>query len=569
MLHIDERVALPTGPGFDTKTINKIPWLYFRKGQSKRVNGKLKHDSVAIGKIVEEQDGFKTLIPNDHYYEFVAKTSPPNKGKVARRGRKPRSKTANTYAEAKQGTVFAFGYGLACHKLAKDFKIKPILDNVFGPKIANAIIAAASYLAKAHGGLSGMEYFTSKHMLFTDSVLSSQRLSDLYREITSELRDSFFAQWIETRSPVSCACYDVTSISSYSAKIPLICYGYNRDNEKLAQVNVGLFCSMDDRLPIFLDEYNGSINDFTNLPYVLNHLMDLGFKGDITLVTDGGFATKETLDFIRENSFNYIIGAPLGFYPGIKDQVINWRSSPLADGKSFDYDGDLITYKETTIESAGHSCRLIMYQSSASSYRERSTLSQVLSRAERKFSDINSLSVKQARRLVKEYDDLFFVRTCEDGSFVWTRNEVAINYATKLCGCFAIFCTRHDLSPQKILEHYRAKDMCEKFFDVYKNDIIEERTNVSSPESLRGKLFIGFIALILRIGFRQKLGEMKKKKRSNTLDTVLMMLEDIKCRKCENAWVLNSALSADQKEILNLLDLDLHYLDTNNSLKPS
>lgn len=84
MLHIDERVALPTGPGFDTKTINKIPWLYFRKGQSKRVNGKLKHDSVAIGKIVEEQDGFKTLIPNDHYYEFVAKTSPPNKGKVAR-----------------------------------------------------------------------------------------------------------------------------------------------------------------------------------------------------------------------------------------------------------------------------------------------------------------------------------------------------------------------------------------------------------------------------------------------------------------------------------------------------
>ena len=62
---------------------------------------------------------------------------------------------------------------------------------------------------------------------------------------------------------------------------------------------------------------------------------------------------------------------------------------------------------------------------------------------------------------------------------------------------------------------------------------------------------------------------MKKKKRSNTLDTVLMMLEDIKCRKSENAWVLNSALSADQKEILNLLDLDLHYLDTNNSLKPS
>lgn len=563
MLYVDERVPLPEGSNFDIKNINKIAWMYYRKGASRRVDGKLKHDAVAIGKVVQEPEGFKTLIPNEHYYEYVAKTKPPSAGRISRRGRKSTPKEEKSYLKSEPGAVLGFGYGIACHKIAQELYIKPILCDVFGLQNANYIIAAASHMVISANNMSGMEDFTSNNMLFTDSVLTSQRLSRLYRQITPLLRDSFFSQWIERRLPSACSCYDVTSISSYSKNVHLVQYGYNRDGEKLSQVNVGLFCSMDDALPVFMEEYSGSINDFTNLPYVLTHLMELGFNGSITLVADGGFATRNTLEFIRENGFDYIIGAPMGFYPGIEQKMLNWRRSPLADGKSFAHDGDLFTFHETTSEHEGHRCRLILFQSAQSSCREKMTLGQAISRSEQRLSSINKLKFKQKLgNLKKDHLNLFDINVRDDGTVDFERNEEKSDAAAKLCGCFALFCTRDDLSPQKILEIYRAKDMCEKYFDVYKNDILNERTHVSGAESLCGKLFIGFIALLLRAGFKQKLGSMSKKKHSNTLDTLLKKLLYIRCRKCGEGWLLESALTSEQKEIVRLLNLDLHTLQT-------
>ena len=49
----------------------------------------------------------------------------------------------------------------------------------------------------------------------------------------------------------------------------MVAWGYNRDNERLPQVNVGMFCTVEHKLPGFFSYYNSSIYDFTNLPYVL------------------------------------------------------------------------------------------------------------------------------------------------------------------------------------------------------------------------------------------------------------------------------------------------------------
>ena len=114
------------------------------------------------------------------------------------------------------------------------------------------------------------------------------------------------------------------------------CMGENRDKEKLPQINVGMFCTIKSKPPVFFSSYNGSINDFTNLPYVLGQAKNNGLILDtpLTLVLDGGFAVKASLEEARRYGCEFIVGAPLDFCNNIRDEVLNWRRSPSYDNNS-------------------------------------------------------------------------------------------------------------------------------------------------------------------------------------------------------------------------------------------
>lgn len=81
---------------------------------------------------------------------------------------------------------------------------------------------AAFFASGTPYGLSHIEHFTERNMFFTNEIISSQRLSDLYLEVTPELREEFFKGWVSRCLKDDKICYDVTSISSYSDKIPLV-----------------------------------------------------------------------------------------------------------------------------------------------------------------------------------------------------------------------------------------------------------------------------------------------------------------------------------------------------------
>ena len=70
--------------------------------------------------------------------------------------------------------------------------------------------------------------------------------------------------------------YDVTSVSSYSKGIEDLEWGYNRDKEKLPQVNMGLYYGEECGLPLYYRVYPGSISDKAHLKYMTagNGLID-------------------------------------------------------------------------------------------------------------------------------------------------------------------------------------------------------------------------------------------------------------------------------------------------------
>ena len=147
-------------------------------------------------------------------------------------------------------SILGFGLGIACFQIAKETHLEAILTEIFDADTARDILGFAMFYCDDYVGLTELEDFTAEQMCFTDRVLTPQIAGEIFRSITDVQRDSFFKKWIPLHAPDGLVCYDVTSVSSYSQRIDGIEYGYNRDKEKLPQMNIGMFTDIETGVPL-------------------------------------------------------------------------------------------------------------------------------------------------------------------------------------------------------------------------------------------------------------------------------------------------------------------------------
>lgn len=554
MIYINLRMPMPQGPRYETINVHGNPYLYYRM-ESKRINGKLKHFRKSLGRTVCE-DNEVWLIPNENYFSHMGMSLPTGE-EVRKPGRKRKQSKESTYNDTSEHDTLGFGYAIACHKISRELGLWDDLVEVFGDKRTRDILGIAAYMAKgATEGMSGLDYFIQKQMLFTDTVLSSQKLSTIYQDITATERANFFSLWVKRHGKDNHVCYDVTSISSYSKNIPIVAYGYNRDKERLAQVNLGMFCSIPSGLPLCYAEYNGNINDFTNFPHVIKSAKEYGINDKFLIIMDGGFAVQSNIDLTKFNGYDFLMGAPIGFCHNIRNLLLDWRESSKSDENIIEYNDELFRVAETNYTFGETETRVLMYKSSVRISDEECSLA----RLKRVASEaINKLQGKMSSDEAKKYEPFFEIVIKENGLFEHNFNEVAYREAIDLCGCFALLCTKEGLSIYDALKLYREKDEVEKAFGMLKNDILQERLHVSQLKSLQGKMFLAFLGLILRRTFSKKLKEWVLQKRLS-LDVALEMLCDIECRKSKSDWILTKAFTAQQKDLIKILDLPVNYL---------
>jgi transposase len=116
-------------------------------------------------------------------------------------------------------------------------------------------------------------------------------------------------------------------------------------------------------------------------------------------------------------------------------------------------------------------------------------------------------------------------------------------------GLFLIFSTDTDSTSENILYHYRAKDVIEKLFDQIKCDMEGNRIRTHNEKTTDGKVFVIFIACILRTYFLNKLSQYLKDA-STSLKKSLNQLSDITAISSFNGLRFTTALTKKQKDIL-------------------
>ncbi|MDR3204820.1 MAG: transposase [Deltaproteobacteria bacterium] len=320
-----------------------------------------------------------------------------------------------------------------------------------------------------------------------EEPLTSQLASKLFASIPHNDRISFFKKWISKHPLGSLLAYDVTSFSTYVKGIVNGEFGYNRDGERLPQINLGCFVSESNCLPVFYVTYPGSIVDKSHLSYMMAYNEELGIS-NVGFVLDRGFCATANVQDMNKNSYDFIIGVEK-----------RHKTTRMA----IDLSRDCIESIHNRIESGvfAFAIRGCFYgtKSTMHIYYDRSLadnqvdgLFRSIENEENLLRQMSVMTPMEAKR----HRGYCLINLADDGSFTFKRDKDKMERAAKYCGFYCLL-TNTALDSSQILAKYRRKDVIEKSFDDLKNHISMKRMRTHKTDTTDGKLFCSFIALIV------------------------------------------------------------------------
>jgi len=191
---------------------------------------------------------------------------------------------------------------------------------------------------------------------------------------------------------------------------------------------------------------------------------------------------------------------------------------------------------------------------------DRENLEDRIDRMGRKLRELMGEAIHPGGDYKKYFDLVFWHEGLEDEKFMSgiELNDV-INREIKLCGYFVIV-TSAKMTAAEALELYKSRDGSEKTFRGNKSYLGAHCERVYSNESIDAKIFIGFVATIIRCRLYTLLkdgsGRMDKKQNYMTVPAAIKELEKIEMlRGADNEYSLDYAVTATQKTILNAFDM--------------
>jgi transposase len=395
--------------------------------------------------------------------------------------------------------------------------------------------------------ISGItDWCEESHISLVDK-LTDQMCSCLFTYLDFNSRMNFFSNWIEHISENDYIVYDVTSISTYSQNILNAEFGYNRDEENLPQINFGMFYAKNSGLPIYYNEYQGSINDVSDLQFMLENTTYLGIK-KVDFVLDKGFASEDNFKYMWENKFNFIIPIPSNWTHVkilLESNVVNVQEYSNWIHK-YEVYGIKVSYKIDKIPIYAHIFfDTEKYHISKKSFNEKI---QILEEKLKKFNT--------TKKIPKHYFDYFDIELKGNNNeqIQYSINNKKLNERSKYAGYFIYLTTNENYSPEELLKIYKTRDFIEKTFMNFKDNINFKRLRTHNKRTTSGKLFVGFISLILRT---ELLNRIKKCEQTSklTVKDVIRKLKRIVITTINNNIVKKMPISKHQRNVFSSIGI--------------
>lgn len=394
---------------------------------------------------------------------------------------------------------------------------------------AQKIISLARYLFATDGqSLLGIATWQYNHPLPYGEGISEEIYHRLFNELglNESLQQNYFKNRCATLNSGSGIAYDSTTFSTYSENQLEARYGFNKAGDGLKTVKYVALYSIENRQPIAFTKQPGDLSDVLAIGNALNQLLSLGVS-DAEIVTDNGYYSEYNISQMYQAHFDFITLAKTG---------LKWIKSEI-DKHQQDLDrlSTVCPYDPTT---HGITVMLMRNFTKVRKYANKKTGAvqgeeetftrrvylHIYYNANRKVDEDQAferelLSLKTrleygmsiedfndtTQKKVKKY---LIIRTWGKKRVI-SFNEKACARAKQYHGYFTLVSSK-EKETFIALSKYRKREHIENYFRSSKQHTDSMRLRVWNADTLRGRMFVQFIALCYYEYYSEAIRKMKK-----------------------------------------------------------
>lgn len=547
-MYLDCVVDIPDSPGKISK-ITKGGMVYVRYVAERTYNAKKKYTSPnhrVIGKLVSENK----MIPNENFLKYFGDVELPE----LRR-------------DGKRSSCLKVGAFLVIRKIMEEYKLTDILTKYLGAKGCGLFLDLTAYSIVTEGNAA--QYYPDyafNHPLFTEKMhmYSDSKISDFLAGIEDDQRIGFLNEWNSTKDHREkiYISYDSTNKNSQAGDLQMVEFGHPKEDKGLPVFNYSIAYDTNNREPLFYEQYPGSIVDVSQLQYMLEKARGYGYK-HVGFILDRGYFSKENIGYMDSCGYDFVIMVK-GKNSLVRELILEKRGTFEEDRDCHirDYRVFGTTIKRQLYATDKKDRYFHLYYSEQKACAEKE---QIESKIERMAKCLEQWK-GQARSIADGFKSYFDLEIYEkDGTFLFAREKKeAIIEAKRLCGYFVIV-TSERMTAKEALELYKSRDASEKLFMGDKAYLGNKSLRVASDQVAAGKIFVEFVALIVRNRIytllKEEMRKLDKKPNYMTVPAALRELEKMEMvRMTDGKYRVDHAVTATQKSILKAFGIDAGYI---------
>lgn len=554
-MYLNLTVPTPEEKGKITiKRIKNTPYVYYEIGRTydpaKKYNSPKR---VCIGKACDGRPGM--MLPNTNFLRYFPEAALPDEAEGPQRS-----------------SCLHAGAYFVIRKIISEYFLDRMIAGIMG-KDAGLFMDLAVYSIMTEGN-AAQHYpaYAYNHPLMTEEmkIYSDSKISDFLGREMDDQRISFLNEWNKKRDHREkiYISYDSTNKICQAGDVDLAEIGHSKEGSDKPIFNYSIAFDRNNAEPLFYEAYPGSIVDVSQLQFMLEKAESYGYR-HIGFILDRGYFSKGNIHFMDSKGYEFVIMVK-GMKKLVREIVMEvygtFEQSRASSIRAFEVNGT--TVRKQLYPSDEKERYFHIFYNEKKHTAERSKLEQNIDTMARQLKSWQGLQVRPTGKYEKYFDLFYYHEGKEDEAFLCARERIdVIDQEIKLCGYFVII-TSESMTAEEALTLYKSRDSSEKLFRGDKSYLGDKAERVYGSESVDTKVFIEFVALIIRnriyTCLKEEMRRKDKKMNFMTVPAALRELEKIEMIKgADNAYRLDHAVTATQKIILNAFGMTANDIKRN------
>ena len=557
-MYLDFKVKIPSdSAGITRKKIKGTTYIYYSYEHNySSEKGYTVPKSTSIGKCTDDEPDL--MYPNTNFLKFF-----------------PSEELPETKGGAHRSGCLRIGTYLVLRRIIAEYHLDEMIGNIIGKNSGLFLdLAVYSIIAENNAGQYYPDY-AFNHPLFTDrmKIYSDSKVSAFINSITGDQSRAFLDEWNEKQdhSQKIYISYDSTNKNCQAGDIDFVEYGHPKEDTGAPVINYSVAYDRNNAKPLYYEDYPGSIVDVSQLQYMLEKAGGYGYE-NVGFILDRGYFSKENIHYMDKYGYEFVIMMK-GMKELVKSLVLEVKGTFEEDRRYSirDYKVSGITVKKQLYPSDEKERYFHIFYNDRKRSSEHEAIEAKIDRmAECLHKHEGTKYEIKGSGFAKYFDLIYYNKGKKDEKFMYGRELCdVINEERRLCGYFVII-TSEKMTAAQALELYKSRDASEKLFRGDKSYLGNKSFRVHTSESVHAKIFIEFVALIIRSRFYTCLKEqMQKNGKKNymTVPAAIRELEKIELiRQSDREYRMDYAVTATQKEILKAFNMTVANIRTQASV---